>query len=219
MEEQAIKEALLDVLHKHGVPDKSIVGKLPRGGGSLDFVGHAEITKILIEVDPLWSWQPCGWTDGRPAIHVVNGMAVMWGILTVHGKDIIGVGSVKHDKAELDKELIGDFLRNAAMRFGISLSLWSKQEWEGQEIAGRVQTNSKVANPLATKPAEPSPVNEDKPLTQQQVKQFVDACDKIGLDPAIVASKAKLNWDGVIMQSQLPILRDAFTAMKNEGGN
>ena len=103
MEEQEIKAALLDVLTKHGVPDKSIVGKLPRGGGSLDFVGHAEITKILIEVDPLWSWQPCGWTEGRPAIHVVNGMAVMWGILTVHGKDIIGVGSVKHDKAELDK--------------------------------------------------------------------------------------------------------------------
>ena len=117
MEEQEIKAALLDVLTKHGVPDKSIVGKLPRGGGSLDFVGHAEITKILIEVDPLWSWQPCGWNEGRPAIHVVNGMAVMWGILTVHGKDIIGVGSVKHDKAELDKELIGDFKNNGRSLF------------------------------------------------------------------------------------------------------
>jgi hypothetical protein len=215
MEEQEIKAALLDVLTKHGVPDKSIVGKLPRGGGSLDFVGHAEITKILIEVDPLWSWQPCGWTEGRPAIHVVNGMAVMWGILTVHGKDIIGVGSVKHDKAELDKELIGDFLRNAAMRFGISLSLWSKQEWESNEPASKAQVGSRAV----AKPAEEPATNEDKALTQQQVKQFVDACDKIGLDPAIVASKAKLNWDGIIMQSQLPVLRDAFTAMKNEGGN
>ena len=213
--EQEIKAALRDVLAKHGVPDKSIVGKLPRGGGSLDFVGHAEITKILIEVDPLWSWQPCGWNEGRPAIHVVNGMAVMWGILTVHGKDIIGVGSVKHDKAECDKELIGDFLRNAAMRFGISLSLWSKQEWESNEPVAKAQVGSRAV----TKPVEEPATNEDKALTQQQVKQFVDACDKIGLDPAIVASKAKLNWDGIIMQSQLPVLRDAFTAMKNEGGN
>jgi hypothetical protein len=142
-------------------------------------------------------------------------MAVMWGILTVHGKDIIGVGSVKHDKAELDKELIGDFLRNAAMRFGISLSLWSKQEWESNEPASKAQVGSRAV----AKPVEEPATNEDKALTQQQVKQFVDACDKIGLDPAIVASKAKLNWDGIIMQSQLPVLRDAFTIMKNEGGN
>ena len=54
----------------------------------------------------------------------------MWGILTVHGKDMIGVGTVKHDKADVDKELIGDFLRNSAMRFGICLSLWTKQEWD-----------------------------------------------------------------------------------------
>ena len=51
-------------------------------------------------------------------------------------------------------------------------------------------------------------------LSQQQVKQFVDACDKVGLDPAIVAGKAKLNWEGTILQSQLPLLRDAFTILK-----
>jgi hypothetical protein len=36
---------------------------------------------------------------------------------------------VRADKQDLDKELIGDFLRNASMRFGIALSLWSKQDW------------------------------------------------------------------------------------------
>jgi hypothetical protein len=39
------------------------------------------------------------------------------------------VGSVRADKQDLDKELVGDFLRNASMRFGIALSLWSKQDW------------------------------------------------------------------------------------------
>jgi len=100
---------LQDILTKYGVPDPSIIGKLPRGGITLDFVGHAEITKILIEVDPNWSWEPVAWTtDGRPAIATVNGMAVMWGKLTVLGQTRLGVGSARHDKPDLDKELIGD---------------------------------------------------------------------------------------------------------------
>jgi hypothetical protein len=53
----------------------------------------------------------------------------MWGTLTLLGKSMLGVGSVRADKQDLDKELVGDFLRNAAMRFGIALSLWSKQDW------------------------------------------------------------------------------------------
>ena len=123
------KKLLADVLIKYAVPDPKIVGKLPKGGTQLDFVGHADITRILIEIDPLWWWEPCGWVNGRPAIHVENGMATMWGFLYVHDKPLLGVGSVRADKQELDKELVGDFLRNAAMRFGIALSLWSKQDW------------------------------------------------------------------------------------------
>ena len=53
----------------------------------------------------------------------------MWANLTLLGKTLLGVGSVRADKQDLDKELIGDFLRNASMRFGIALSLWSKQDW------------------------------------------------------------------------------------------
>ena len=117
------KKLLADVLTQYAVPDPKIVGKLPKGGIQLDFVGHADITRILIEIDPLWSYEPCGWDNGRPAIHVENGMATMWAYLIIHGKKMLGVGSVRADKPELHKELIGDFLRNASMRFGISLSL------------------------------------------------------------------------------------------------
>lgn len=50
---------LSDVLGKYGVPDPKIVGKLPRKTkqGStihLDFVGHADVTKMLIEIDENW---------------------------------------------------------------------------------------------------------------------------------------------------------------------
>ena len=128
---------LEDIIKQYGVPDPSIVGKLPRGGTQLDFVGHAEITRILIDVDAMWSWEPCGWVNGRPAITETNGMATMWGNLTILGKSMLGVGSVRADKSDLDKELVGDFLRNASMRFGICLSLWSKSEWDDKSaVAG-----------------------------------------------------------------------------------
>lgn len=210
---------LEEILGKYGVPDPKIVGKLPRGGTSLDFVGHADVTKMLLEISTEWTWEPVAFdNDGLPAYRVENGMAHMAGWMTIHGVRRLGIGSVQASKPDLLKELVSDFIRNAAMRFGVCLALWTKQEWETDEVAGKPQTNSKPAHPRATKPAEVSPVTAepeaDKPLTQQQVKQFVDACDKVGLDPAIVASKAQLNWDGVILQSQLPLLRDAFTILK-----
>jgi hypothetical protein len=134
-----------DILKKYAVPEAGIVSKLPKGGIQLDFVGHADITRILIEIDPLWTWEPCGWILGRPDIHIENGIATMWGRLTLLGKTMIGLGSARADKGDYEKELIGDFLRNASMRFGICLSLWTKSEWEDlggtQKPAGRPQSS------------------------------------------------------------------------------
>jgi hypothetical protein len=129
MSEELSTSLLRAVLDAYATPDPKIVGTIPRNGINLAYVSHADITKILIEVDPAWSWQPIEWVNGRPAINVENGTATMWGTLTLLGKPMLGVGSVRADKQDLDKELVGDFLRNAAMRFGIALSLWSKQDW------------------------------------------------------------------------------------------
>lgn len=130
---KADADALRDVLTRYAVPDPSLVSKLPRGGTQLDYVGHAEITRILIEIDPLWSWEPVAWDGGRPAITVSNGMASLWGRLTLLGKTVIGVGNAPEKKPDLDKELVSDFLRNAAMRLGIALSLWSKGDWDHKD--------------------------------------------------------------------------------------
>jgi hypothetical protein len=46
---------LEEILGKYGVPDPKIVGKLPRGGTSLDFVGHADVTKMLLEISTEWT--------------------------------------------------------------------------------------------------------------------------------------------------------------------
>lgn len=129
MSEELNTTLLRAVLDQYAIPDPKIVGTIPRNGINLAYVSHADITRILIEVDPLWSWQPIEWVNGRPAIHVENGTATMWGTLTLLGKSMIGVGSVRADKQDHEKEIVGDFLRNAAMRFGIAISLWSKQDW------------------------------------------------------------------------------------------
>ncbi len=134
-----------EIFDKYGHPDPSVVSQLPKksNGGTvyLSYVGHAEITRILSEVDPTWTWEPAGWENGRPAIHVHAGeihrrdgdpiqvpTATLWGYLTLLGVRRLAVGSVEAHKPDLDKELVSDFLRNAAMRFGIALALWMKED-------------------------------------------------------------------------------------------
>jgi len=61
----------------------------------------------------------------------------LWIKLTVLGVTRLGYGSVDGPKADAVKELIGDAIRNAAMRFGVALDLWAKSELESQlEEAG-----------------------------------------------------------------------------------
>jgi len=199
---------LAEVLTKYAVPDPKIVGKLPKGGMQLDFVGHADITRILIEIDPMWSWEPCGWVNGRPHVHVENGMATMWARLTVHGKPMLGVGSVRADKAELDKELVGDFLRNAAMRFGISLALWTKQEWE--------DLGSKPVAPVK-KPAKAKAVaqivEDNTPVDPEVLGKFARACADANLDHDQVADRAGVDLHGKVTVNDMTKLRVAFKEM------
>lgn len=201
---------LADVLTKYAVPDPKIVGKLPKGGMQLDFVGHADITRILIEIDPMWSWEPCGWVNGRPHVHVENGMATMWARLTVHGKPMLGVGSVRADKAELDKELVGDFLRNAAMRFGISLALWTKQEWED---LGHSKPAAPVKKPTAKQKAVAQPVEDKTPVEPEVLGKFARACAEANLDHDQVADRAGVDLHGTVTVSDMTKLRVAFKEM------
>lgn len=101
----------------------------------LDYVGHAQVTARLLEVDPGWTWEPVAFdTDGLPAVAVEqDGRRVLWIRLTVCGVTRLGVGIVGSGKPEVEKELIGDALRNAAMRFGVALDLWAKGDLHGED--------------------------------------------------------------------------------------
>lgn len=211
-----------EVLNKYGVPDPRIVGKLPKGGMQLDFVGHADVTKMLIEIDPQWSWEPVAFdADGLPAYRVENGFAHMAGWLTVHGVRRLGIGSVMHNKQDLLKELASDFLRNAAMRFGVCLSLWTKQEWDDIDKPAPAPAPKPAMKPTAPKTGkiteaqkpvvkETSKHDPSKRLSPSQVNQFRSACEARGIDPDKVAFDAGLGAEDEWTEVDLVKLRAAY---------
>lgn len=92
----------------------------------LDYVGHADVTDRLLQVDPGWSWEPLAFTDtGLPAMDEHTGL---WIRLTVAGVTRLGYG---HPDGKTGgnaiKEAIGDAIRNAALRYGVALDLWRKE--------------------------------------------------------------------------------------------
>jgi 5'-3' exonuclease len=94
----------------------------------LDYVGHAALTDRLLEADPAWSWEPMGLApNGLPLFDNSGGL---WIRLTVCGVTRLGYGHAASksggDPGSREKEIIGDALRNAAMRFGAALELWHK---------------------------------------------------------------------------------------------
>lgn len=115
-------------------------GKCPDCGGwhglpavHLDYVGHAAVTDRLLAVDPEWNWEPLALDDaGLPRVDRFGGL---WIRLTVCGVTRLGYGEAgaKEPSGQTMKELISDALRNAAMRFGVALDLWSKEDLHAQD--------------------------------------------------------------------------------------
>lgn len=93
----------------------------------VDYVGHAALTDRLLDADPAWNWEPLAFEDGLPKFDKTGGL---WIKLTVCGQTRLGYGhaatSSNKDIGSREKEVIGDALRNAAMRFGAALDLWHK---------------------------------------------------------------------------------------------
>lgn len=114
----------------------------------LDYVGHAALTDRLLDADISWSWEPVAFDPhGLPALDRNGGL---WIRLTVDGVTRLGYGSADGKSGgDAVKELIGDALRNAAMRFGAALELWHKGELHAPEEAEEPQ--GKPDKPTADK--------------------------------------------------------------------
>lgn len=101
----------------------------------LDYVGHANTTNRILDVDPFWEWEPLAYTEaGLPLFDKVGGL---WIKLTICGVTRLGYGDGPNPK-----EIIGDAIRNAAMRFGVALDLWSKIDLHAERNPGDGQTQT-----------------------------------------------------------------------------
>jgi hypothetical protein len=94
----------------------------------LDYVGHAAVTDRLLSADLAWFYEPVAVDEnGLPVFDKTGGL---WIRLTVAGVSRLGYGHAASkpymDEGSREKEVIGDAIRNAAMRFGVALDLWHK---------------------------------------------------------------------------------------------
>lgn len=121
------------------------VGQLPKAGVTLDYVGHGAVTRRLLEVDPDWSWEPFALgADGLPKFTVdrEGNLIAFWIRLTILGRTKPGCGTCKAGQFDAEKVLIGDAIRNAAMRFGVALDLWIRGHAEDDEKVSGANTGA-----------------------------------------------------------------------------
>ena len=152
----------------------------------LDYVGHAATTDRLLTVDPEWSWEPFALDDaGLPALDRGGNL---WIRLTICGTTRIGVGDGKSAK-----ECIGDAIRNAAMRFGVALDLWAKEDLVefAQAAAHRQQPTASPTSPTSPRPV-PPPVD----ITASLDGEVMVTAEQTELLKALMAD---LNLDGKAM--------------------
>lgn len=135
----------------------------------LDYVGHAALTDRLLDADMNWTWKPLALKDGLPSFDEIGGL---WIELTVCGMTRIGYGNAEKSNfksvGDREKEVIGDALRNAAMRFGAALDLWHKGDLH-EEDKPEVKKNTEKDVPLH-KP-------QDEPKTEKQVVDFLNSSE------------------------------------------
>ncbi|MER5277710.1 hypothetical protein ABT025_18395 [Streptomyces sp. NPDC002809] len=160
--------------------------KMPRNGHiDLAYVGHAEATNRLLNVDPFWDWEPL--TVDERGLPQVDGYCGLWIRLTVCGMSRLGYGHAG-DKTGGDavKEVIGDAIRNAGMRFGMALDLWTSSDLEIVESGGSALDSEE-------KPAAPASQTTVAPPQGLHVERLVD--------------QAKNCWDNAIALTR--VLGDA----------
>jgi len=212
------------------------VGKLPRGNRELDYVGLAAVIDRLLEVDPEWNWRPVS-RDEHAApgfVWSADGQPVgLWIELTVLGVTRLGFGSVAAGAFEPEKQLISDALRNAAMRFGVALDLWSKAELEstlGEEHVAPTLNGQPATYVLKPAPPQPTELRPAQPLPsappsapelemQEQLAASVDAAASIAKQQDRVTpacpNHGEMTWRRAGKSARTGRAYDAFWSCKD----
>lgn len=162
----------------------------------LDYVGHAALTDRLLDTDIEWSWEPLAFDAlGLPAFDNNGGL---WIKLTVCGVTRLGYGSADGKTGgDAKKEIIGDALRNAAMRFGAALDLWHKGTLHAEEHIDPDTGEITPANDKGNGKDAPFPQGPAKNKTELKTlaRQFwreVEGCGDPGELDALLKDKASI---------------------------
>jgi hypothetical protein len=142
-------------------------GYLPRDHQHLDFAGHAAVTERFLAADPAWMWTPVA-DPAQKGLPTIN--SGMWIYLTICGVTRLGFGDAGDNSGGNGvKEMIGDALRNAGMRFGVGLELWHKGDLHPAAQAGAQDSQQQAQRPAdssATAPADQARAEQDRAAEQ-----------------------------------------------------
>ncbi|ORB93984.1 hypothetical protein LAUMK4_05873 [Mycobacterium persicum] len=168
------------------------IGKLPKGGISLDFVGHGYLTARFLDVDPHWNWEPLA--VGANGLPVFDEHGGLWIRLTIAGVTRLGYGDAGGKKGpNAVKEAIGDALRNAGMRFGAALDLWCKGD-----------------------PDAPQPPSREEVERAEAIAELGDACMALGLDERETAGKFYSTHKRPVRQATAQQIRAFIKSLHDE---
>lgn len=156
----------------------------------LDYAGHAAVTDRLLAVDPGWTWEPVPDPAGRGLPMPESGRG-LWLLLTVAGVTRYGFGDAEGKTgANAVKEMIGDALRNAAMRFGVGLDLWRKEDKGRRQVEDDEPQQQPAPDPTAGWPVER--------ILRAEIGKLGTA---MGLSPDDLAARFASDHDGVFIGS------------------
>lgn len=183
----------------------------------LDYVGHAAATHRLLDADLHWSWEPVAFdqTTGLPKFDASGGL---WIRLTVCGVTRLGYGNADGkpgaDAGAREKEVIGDAIRNAAMRFGLALDLWSKADLHADDDHGGPPASPPIPEPNYYSDG---PMGR-KPSGQQSGHQQPAAPDESLLDAgrqtSLEGTTALNAWWGKLTEQQRKTLTTEFKGLR-----
>lgn len=156
----------------------------------LEYVGHAAATHLLLDADPMWGWEPLAYdADGLPKFDKSGGL---WIKLTVCGVTRLGYGhadtKAHMDAGSREKEVIGDALRNAAMRFGLALELWSKADIHDQSANERAKWFTGWVDAIRGA----ANVGELKRITAEAIAEAVKRKDQDAHDDFLIEQAEKM---------------------------
>jgi Rad52/22 family double-strand break repair protein len=177
------------------------VERVQKPGGMRDTVGHPHVVARLNEVVPGWTYeltrfiethgamvQTSEMKDGKPVMRFqldpggMPHLVAVYGWMEVDGVRRYEVGDVENVSRygqEL-KEAISDFLKRAAMRFGVGLYLWAKQPLEDSGDGASLRAD----HPAETSPVQARSTGASAERAPKPAPATADSSPALASDPA-----------------------------------